>query len=247
MDYRAWGVPVRQDAAMVETLELREQVALAARRLAAEGLFVGTAGNVSARVGDLVAVTATGVVLGECTDEQVSVVSRRGEQVDGDLLPTSELSLHLGVYDDTGAAAVVHTHAPFSTAVACVLDELPVVHYQQLALGGEVRVAPYATFGSRELARNVRDALIGRQAALMGNHGAVAVGATLDKAVENALLLEWLATLHHRASTLGEVRVLTQEEQADVITQALRRGYGSTHSAHEGSVDMSSADTTQES
>jgi L-fuculose-phosphate aldolase len=214
-----------------ETLELREQVAAAARRLADEGLFVGTAGNVSVRVGERVAVTATGVVLGDCTAEEVSVVSRDGRQLAGDLLPTSELSLHLGVLEDTGASgtsAVVHTHAPYSTAVACVLRELPVVHYQQLALGGAIRVAPYATFGSGDLARHVRTALVDRQAALMGNHGSVAIGATLDKAVENALLLEWLATLHHRASALGRVRVLTEDEQADVVTEALRRSYGTT-------------------
>ena len=112
--------------------DLRARVADAARRLADEGLLIGTSGNVSAREGDRVAVTGTGVVLGECTPDQVTVVSLRGAVLDGDLLPTSELDLHLGVYADTGAASVVHTHAPFSTAVSCVLDELPVIHYQQL-------------------------------------------------------------------------------------------------------------------
>ena len=97
----------------------------------------------------------------------------------------------------------MHTHAPYSTAVACVLDELPVLHYQQLLLGGAIRVAPYATFGTPELAAAVREALDGRQAALMANHGSVAIGGSLDAAVENALLLEWLAALHHRASALG--------------------------------------------
>ena len=149
------------------------------------------------------------------------MVTPSGELVEGTLLPTSELDLHLDVYAATDAAAVVHTHAPFSTAVACVLDELPVLHYQQLLLGGTIRVAPYATFGTPELATAVREALEGRQAALMANHGSVAVGGSLDKAVENALLLEWLAALHHRASALGTPRVLTDEQQADVITQAL--------------------------
>jgi L-fuculose-phosphate aldolase len=120
----------------------------------------------------------------------------------------------------------VHTHAPWSTAVACVLEELPVVHYQQMLLGGAVRVAPYATFGTPELAAAVREALAGRQAALMGNHGSVAVGASLDAAVENALLLEWLAALHHRASALGTPRVLSDAEQEDVVLAALSRGYG---------------------
>jgi L-fuculose-phosphate aldolase len=209
-------------------MTLQEQVAAAARRLAAEGLLIGTAGNVSAREGDRIAVTATGVVLGDCTPEQVTVVTPAGEVVEGRLLPTSELDLHLSLYDATGTVAVVHTHAPFSTAVACALDELPVLHYQQLLLGGTIRVASYATFGTRELASAVRAALTDRQAALMANHGSVAVGSSLEKAVEHALLLEWLAALHHRASTLGTPRVLTDEQQADVITQALTRKYGTT-------------------
>lgn len=207
---------------------LRAGVAAAARQLAEAGLLVGTAGNVSARDGDLVAVTGTGVVLGSCTADDVTVVSLAGGAVvEGRLAPTSELALHLGVYDDSPhVAAAVHTHAPFATAVACVLDELPVLHYQQLALGGEVRVASYATFGTDELAASVRTALQGRGAALMANHGSVAVGGTLEKAVENAVLLEWLCQLHHRASALGTPRVLTAEQQADVIRVAIERDYG---------------------
>jgi L-fuculose-phosphate aldolase len=212
---------------------LRDDVAAAARRLAHEGLLVGTAGNVSARVGDLVGVTASGVVLAGCRAEDVTVVTPAGELVEGELRPTSELALHLGVYAETGTAAVVHTHAPWSTAVACVLEELPVVHYQQLLLGGAIRVAPYATFGSPELAASVREALDGRQAALMGNHGSVAIGASLDAAVENALLLEWLAALHHRASALGTPRELTAEEQEDVIRAAVSRGYGTVQQLQE--------------
>ena len=209
-------------------MSLREEVAAASRRLAAEGLLVGTAGNVSARDGDRVAVTGTGVVLGECTPDDVTVVSLTGDVLEGALVPTSELGLHLGVYAGSDSAAVVHTHAPYSTAAACVLVELPVLHYQQLLLGGEIRVAPYATFGTPELAEGVLAALAGRQAALMANHGSVAVGASLGQAVENALLLEWLAALHHRASALGTPRVLSQDQQADVITQALKRNYGTT-------------------
>jgi L-fuculose-phosphate aldolase len=208
-------------------MSARDDVAAAARRLAAEGLLVGTAGNVSMRVRDLVAVTASGVVLADCRPHDVVLVDAHGTLVDGGLVPTSELGLHLGVYADQPAVgAVVHTHAPWSTAVACVLDELPVLHYQQLLLGGAVRVAPYATFGSAELATSVRAALEGRQAALMGNHGSVAIGTSLDKAVEHAVLLEWLAALHHRASALGTPRVLTDAEQEDVVLAALSRSYG---------------------
>lgn len=211
--------------------DVREEVAQAARRLAAEGLLIGTAGNVSARAGDLVAATGTGVVLADCSAEEVTVVDPDGRVVEGSLLPTSELDLHLGVYADTVAAAVVHTHAPYSTALACVIDELPVLHYQQLLLGGAVRVAPYATFGTPELAARVRDALADRQAALMANHGSVAIGASLAQAVDHALLLEWLAQLHHRASALGTPRPLTEDQQAAVIEAAVRRSYGTTQEA----------------
>lgn len=126
----------------------REQVAGAARRLAAAGLVAGTSGNISARRDDHVAITPTGGVLAELEPEHVTVVDREGGVVDGALAPTSEIDLHLGVYERFGAGAVVHTHAPMATALSCVLDELPCVHYEMLLLGGAVRVAPYETFGT---------------------------------------------------------------------------------------------------
>ncbi|MER5377932.1 class II aldolase/adducin family protein [Streptomyces sp. NPDC002553] len=206
----------------------RAAVADACRRLGAEGLLIGTAGNVSARVGELVAITATGAVLAELTPEQVTVVDLDGKIVAGALEPTSELELHLGVYRRHGAGAVVHTHAPMATAVACVLDELPCIHYQLLALGGTVRVAPYATFGTPELAESVLAALDGRSAALMANHGAITHAPTLDKAVENALLLEWACGVYQRAAAMGSPRVLDERQQLAVIEAALARGYGTT-------------------
>jgi len=207
---------------------MRGSVAAAARTLAEEGLLIGTAGNVSMYDGTAVAVTATGVHLAECTAEDVTVVDLDGTVVEGRLKPTSELDLHLAVYRASANRAVVHTHAPFSTAVACVLDELPVLHYQQLLLGGAIRVAPYATFGTPELAAHTLEALEGRHAALLANHGSVAVGDDLGSAVERALLLEWLATLHHRASVLGTPRLLDEAQQTAVVEAALARHYGTT-------------------
>ncbi|MFI0090027.1 class II aldolase/adducin family protein [Streptomyces bobili] len=207
----------------------RAAVADACRRLAAEGLLIGTAGNVSVRAGDRVAVTATGAVLARITPDQVTVVDLDGTVVAGTLRPTSELELHLGVYRRYGTAAVVHTHAPMATAVSCVLDELPCLHYQLLALGGTVRVAPYATFGTPELAASVLDALDGRGAALMANHGAVTHAPTLDQAVEHALLLEWACGVYQRAAAMGRPRVLDEGQQLAVIEAALARDYGTTH------------------
>jgi L-fuculose-phosphate aldolase len=208
---------------------VREQVAAASRRLAAEGLVLGTAGNVSARHGDEVAITPTGAVLAELEAEHVSVVDLDGEQVDGDLAPTSELDLHLGVYRRYDAGAVVHTHSPMATALSCVLDELPCVHYQMLLLGGPVPVAPYATFGTPELANSVLDALEGHRAALMANHGAIAHAGDLDEALELSLLLEWACTVYWRAAAIGEPRALGAEERQAVVEAALSRGYGTTH------------------
>lgn len=206
-----------------------EALAAAARRSADEGLVIGTGGNLSLRDGDRLLVTATGVDLARCTAADVVALALDGTPLDPAApAPTSELPLHLGVHADTGAAAVVHVHAPWSTALACVLDELPVVHYQQLLLGGSVRVAPYATFGTPDLAAGVRAALSGRSAALMANHGAVVVGSSLDQALERALLLEWLCALHHRASALGPVRTLSEEQQHEVVLAALTSGYGGT-------------------
>jgi len=211
--------------------QARQAVAEASRRLAEAGLLIGTAGNVSVRIGDAVAVTATGAVLEHLTPDEVTVVGLDGGLLAGDLAPTSELELHLGVYRSSGAGAVVHTHSPKATALSLVLDELPCVHYQMLLLGGSVRVAPFAVFGSPELAEHVLAALEGKSAALMANHGAVAHGSSLEKAVENALLLEWACDVYARAATLGTPRALSEEQQLAVITAALNTGYGSTRAA----------------
>lgn len=209
--------------------EARAALAATARRVADEGLVVGTGGNLSVRDGEDLLVTRSGVDLARCSVEDVVAVALDGTPRDPHApVPTSELPLHLGVHADTGAAAVVHVHAPWSTAVACVLDELPVLHYQQLLLGGSIRVAPFATFGTPALADAVRSALEGRSAALMAHHGAVTHGSSLDQALERALLLEWLCALHHRASALGPVRTLTEDQQHEVVLAALARNYGST-------------------
>lgn len=204
----------------------RERVALTSRRLAADRLVVGSAGNVSERVGELIAITPTGATLEELSPEQVILVDLEGHRVEGVGEPSSELALHLGIYRRYGAGAVVHTHSPLATALACVLDELPVIHYHLLALGGTIRVAPYETFGSPELAAATLAALEDRQAALMANHGQVAHGSDLTGAVEAARLLEWACGVYWHAAQLGAPRTLDEQAQGTVREAALRRGYG---------------------
>jgi L-fuculose-phosphate aldolase len=204
----------------------RADVAVAARRLAAAGLVIGTAGNISVRTEGLVAVTPTGAALHDLDEAAIAVVDLDGAQVDGPRPPTSELELHLGIYRRYGAGAVVHTHAPMATALACVIDELPVIHYQMLLLGGSVRVAPYETFGSSALAEATLDALEDKTAALMANHGAIVRAGDLDTAVELTLLLEWACGVYWHASALGPPRALSPEQQQCVVEAVVRTGYG---------------------
>jgi L-fuculose-phosphate aldolase len=203
----------------------REALADVCRTLASRGLVLGTAGNVSVRVGDQVVVTPTGCTFESVSPDDMSVVELDGEVAEG--APTSELGLHLGVYRAMDwAGAVVHTHSPMATAVGCVVDELPAIHYAMLALGGSVRVAPYATFGTGQLHEHVLHALEGRTAALMKNHGTLNCGASLGAALDGALLLEWACTLYWHAVQIGEPSVLSEEQLAAVARQVQELGYG---------------------
>ncbi|WP_258534693.1 class II aldolase/adducin family protein [Streptomyces sp. PT12] len=171
------------------------ELVLRARQTVADGLVVGTSGNLSVRVGDAILVTPSGVPYDQLRPRDLLAVDRRGRPRAGTLAPTSELPLHLAIYDSTDAAAVVHTHALHATAVSTLVDELPPIHYMTAALGGPVRVAPYATYGSEELAAHTREALRDRTACLLRNHGTIAHGTTLRQAYEHTAQLEWMCHL----------------------------------------------------
>lgn len=180
------------------------------------GLIVGTAGNVSIHVDDKVAISPSGVPYETMTAEDVVVFSMDGERVDGILEPSSELPLHLSVYRETAAKAITHNHAPASTALGLVVDEIPPSHYYSAMLGGIIRVAPYAEFGTDELARNVTDALKGRSGALMKNHGAITIGPTVKKAAGLLPILEYVCEIHLRAMATGApIALLSPEQMAD--------------------------------
>ncbi|MEU1797841.1 class II aldolase/adducin family protein [Streptomyces californicus] len=197
-----------------------------ARRSAADGLVVGTSGNVSARVGELVLVTPSGVPYDRLGPEDAVGVDLAGRQVLGVLKPTSELPLHLAVYRSTGAAAVVHTHAVHATAVSTLVTEVPLVHYAAALLGGPVRTAAYARYGTPELAEAMLEALRDRTGCLLANHGTVTYGDTLDQAYERTAQLEWLCRLWLTASSVpGRTPALLDEGQLAEVTQALK-GYG---------------------
>lgn len=194
-------------------------VVAAARRTVAESLVVGTSGNVSARVGDVVVVTPTGVPYDRLRPQDAVAVDLEGRQVAGELAPTSELPLHLAVYRATGARAIVHTHAPHATAVSTLVDVVPPVHYVTASLGGPVRVAPYALYGTPALAEAAVAALHDRTACLLANHGTLAYGTSLDQAHERTAQLEWLCRVWLLASAAGTPRLLPPSDLAAAATR----------------------------
>jgi len=203
----------------------RQQVVDACRTLSRSGLVVGTAGNVSIRVDDVVVISPSGVDYEAMSARDVGIHDLDGQPVDAALAPSSELALHLSVYTSSDHTAVVHTHAPASTALSTVVDEVPASHYYTALFGGGIRVAPYATFGTRRLADNVTTALRDRTAALMGNHGAVLVGASLPKVLSLVPYLEYVCDVQLRAMASGAaVRVLDDAEIAEV--GRMLAGYG---------------------
>lgn len=224
------SAPVAADPGLVDPYaEARAAVVAACQALSAQGLVVGTAGNVSVRVGDHVVISPSGVPYADLAPADVGVHDLTGAPVDARLDPSSELPLHLAVYAATTHTALVHTHAPASTALSTVVTQVPPSHYYCVMFGGPVRVAPYARFGSDELARHVVDALADRTAALMANHGALVVGADLATVMAQLPYLEYLCDVQLRAGACGNPHLLSAEELADAA--AAMRGYGQAGSA----------------
>jgi L-fuculose-phosphate aldolase len=195
--------------------------------MAVDGLVVGTSGNVSARAGDLIALTPTGVDYAELRPEDIPLVSLDGAKVDGRWEPTSELPMHLAVYRealDPGSepvTAVVHTHSVHATAVSTLVDEVPPIHYVLAAIGPTVRVASYATYGTPELAAAMLGALDGRRGCLLANHGTITYGDTVAAAYDRARQLEWACQLWLLASSAGNPKLLPQAE-IDRVAEKLR-------------------------
>ncbi|MFJ3138255.1 class II aldolase/adducin family protein [Streptomyces sp. NPDC086843] len=209
-----------------ETARAWAEVVETARRTVADGFVVGASGNVSVRVGDTVLVTPSGVPYDRLRPADVTGVDLTGRQVLGTLVPTSELPLHLAVYRETGARAVVHTHAVHATAVSTLVDELPPIHYMTAALGGPVRVARYAAYGTPELAAHTLRALEDRTGCLLRNHGTLTYGATLDQAYDRTAQLEWMCRVWLTASSVpGLSPSLLSAEQLTEVEGRLR-GYG---------------------
>jgi L-fuculose-phosphate aldolase len=214
----------------------RAQLVSYGARLLADGLAVGSAGNISVRLGETVAITPSGISYVDMQPGDVCLVTLTGTQLgddgddgdDGDAqeTPSSETPMHLAIYAATGARAIVHTHSPEVVALSASREELPAIHYAITGLGGPVRVAPYVRFGSAGLAAAAVEALDGRSAVILRNHGAVTYGRDLAQAYDRALLLEWLARTYRLALSYGEPAILSAGELDEVAAETRRRRYG---------------------
>jgi len=186
----------------------REGLVGHARRMAADDLAPGTSGNLSVRRGGLIAITPSGLPYERMGPADICLVRTSDAALVSGPRPSTETPMHLALYQASHAAAIVHTHSPFVIALSTVLDELPAVHYAMADLGGPVRVAPYARFGTTQLAASAAAALAGRSAVILRNHGALTCGPTLERAYERARTLEWLARVYWYAQLAGTPQTL---------------------------------------
>jgi L-fuculose-phosphate aldolase len=185
------------------------------KKLVTSGLTRGTGGNLSIynREEKLMAITPSGIDYFEIRPEDVVVLTIDGKQVDGDKKPSSEVELHRIFYERrTDIDAMIHTHTIYATTLACLNWSLPPVHYMVAVAGKDVRCAPYATFGTRELAENAFQFMKDRKAVLLANHGLLTGGSSLQEAFNITEQIEYCAELYYRTKCIGEPVIISDEE-----------------------------------
>ncbi len=191
----------------------REAVLATAVAMAGAGFATGSSGNVSARLGDRVWITASGIPYGKLSAEQIIEIDLEGTRVSGEGDPSSEWRMHAAIYaarDDV--QAIVHTHSPIATAAAIALTCLPIPHDEgRILFGDELPISAHCPPGTWELANAVADALGAGRAALIAKHGAVGVGRTLDEAFEVAVKIEEIAHLYLLSRQFASIYRLPNE------------------------------------
>lgn len=220
---------------------LREAIIAKCRWMNASGLNQGTSGNISARYGDAMLITPSATPYDAMEPEMIAAMPLEGDYGawEGPLKPSTEWRFHLDILRaKPEMGAVVHTHSTYATVLAIARKEIPACHYMMAAFGGmEIRCAPYATFGTAELSRHALAALDGRTGCLLANHGMIATGATLDKAMWLAVELETIAKQYYLSLAIGGPVILREPEIADTVksfgSYGLQDGKGRTAAAKE--------------
>lgn len=193
----------------------RTDIIAAARKMAQQNMLPGSWGNLSIKIdSDTYAVTPSGRGYDRLTPEDITIVNAAGQIIMGNLIPSSELPLHLAVYKAMPEAnAIVHTHSTYASACAAARKDIPpLVEDMVQIMGGPVRCAEYALPGTEALAENVIKAMNGKRAALLANHGAAAWGVTLDEAMMVAGIVEKAAQLYFITQSLGGAVLLPQSD-----------------------------------
>jgi L-fuculose-phosphate aldolase len=203
---------------MRDSPDLRQAVITTALDMNALGINRGRSGNVSARIDAGFLITPSGMPYAEIAPGDVVAMGLDGS-TDGRRSPSSEWRFHRDIYasrDDVHA--IVHTHSPFATTLACLDRGIPPFHYMVAVAGGaDIRCAPYATFGTQQLSDHALHALAGRRACLLAHHGMIAVGASLKAALALAVEVETLAEMYWRALQIGEPANLSSDELDTVL------------------------------
>ncbi len=205
---------------------LRAEIITTALKMNAYGINHGKAGNVSARIAAGYLITPTGINYEKLIPEKIVSMSHEGIY-EGEILPSSEWRFHHDIYAARpDVAAIVHTHSIYATALAVLGREIPAFHYMVAAAGGaNIRVAPYATFGTQALSVNALAALTDRKACLLAQHGVIACGANLESALALAVEVEALAKMYLEALKTGlPIPILDAAEMASVLEKF--RTYG---------------------
>jgi L-fuculose-phosphate aldolase len=195
---------------------IRDAVVRLYRTLGDRGMIVGSSGNVSAMSPEGMVITPSGGDPGTVGAVDLAVVTLDGVALD-EVTPSSEWAMHAAVYRECpDAAFIVHTHADACTALACLGSGLPAFHYMVVQFGGvDVRCSPYVTFGTPALADHAAEAIRGRSACLLGNHGMIVCGGSAEQALSRAVLLETLCRQYLLALSAGTPRLLTAQEMLD--------------------------------
>jgi L-fuculose-phosphate aldolase len=204
----------------------RAAVIACARSMSAQGLSPGRSGNVSRRWRDGMLITPSGMAYDITTPKDIVFVAADGTCATSARKPSSEWRFHLAAYGArSDRHAIVHSHSLHATVLACAHKAIPAFHYMVAAAGGaDIPCMPYATFGTEELSALVVQGLEVRDACLMANHGQIAIGETLDRALKLAAEVEVLAEQYCKVLMLGKPRILDAAEMARVLEKF--KGYG---------------------
>lgn len=197
--------------------QLRTSLLRTSQRMVEHGLNRGTAGNASVRCGDHLLITPSALPVSEMSEADLVLLTLEGSVLKGGK-PSSEWRFHCDILQARSeVGAVLHMHSPFATTMACLRRDVPAVHYMVAMAGGDnIRCTPYSVFGEQELSDHALEALQGRKACLLGNHGMIALGKDLDDALNVALEVEFLCELYWRTLQVGEPNILSPQQMHEV-------------------------------